>query len=145
MASHSGYCSMCGRYAQRLLRFRRCADCRDLAVARAAEESALRWVEKSCGKAGQLRKYGLTVEQYDAMLAAQDGRCAICRQPPAPHLSMRELLLFVDHDHTTQSVRGLLCHRCNSGLGIFYDDPRLLRRAIAYLAAAKRAVGEAAS
>lgn len=66
--------------------------------------------------------YGLTIEQYDALLARQKGRCAICKKT-----SMRNL--YVDHCHRTKLVRFLLCHKCNSGLGFFDDDPRLLRTA----------------
>src|SRR5262245_37438199 len=72
--------------------------------------------------------YGLTIEDYDALLARQGGACAICRKPP-------EQRLCVDHCHTTKKVRRLLCRRCNLGIGYFGDDPRLLRRAAAYLEA----------
>ena len=54
------------------------------------------------------RTYGLTVEEYDAMLAAQGGGCAICGRPPRADIS-----LHVDHDHNTGAVRGILCFRCN--------------------------------
>lgn len=74
------------------------------------------------------RKYRLTVEVFDAMVAAQNGVCAICSQPCATHSR-----LSVDHDHSTGLVRALLCRRCNSGLGHFGDNPRLLRLAADYL------------
>lgn len=74
------------------------------------------------------RNYGIEVEEYDAMLVAQNGVCAICEQPC---VSGRRLA--VDHDHRTNRVRGLLCSRCNQGLGLFGDDPERMRAAIAYL------------
>lgn len=74
------------------------------------------------------RKFGLTVEQYDEMLAAQGGVCAICGRPPR-----EDIALHVDHDHETGRVRGLTCFGCNNGLGDFGDDPQLLERASAYL------------
>ena len=57
------------------------------------------------------KRYGITVEEYDALLAAQDGCCAICRKPPREGSR-----LYVDHDHETNQVRGLLCPSCNTSL-----------------------------
>ena len=74
------------------------------------------------------RKYGITLEEYDALLAEQGGACAICRRPPTDGIS-----LHVDHDHKTGARRALLCFRCNNSLGDLEDDPDLLRRAAAYL------------
>jgi len=74
------------------------------------------------------RVYGLTVEQYDALLASQDGRCAICKR-----MSPDGRRLHVDHDHQTRRVRGLLCHDCNRGLGIFKDSADLLAAALDYI------------
>jgi predicted nucleic acid-binding Zn ribbon protein len=72
--------------------------------------------------------YGITIEEFEARLASQGNRCAICRTEEwsgkGPH---------VDHDHATGHVRGVLCHKCNLGLGKFNDDPELLRAAIRYL------------
>ena len=74
------------------------------------------------------RTFGLTIEEYEAMLAAQGGVCAICERPPRADIS-----LHVDHDHDTGAVRGLVCFRCNNALGDFNDDPSLVARAAAYL------------
>jgi Recombination endonuclease VII len=74
------------------------------------------------------RRFGITVEQYEAMLRIQGGRCAVCRNQP------RTRRLAIDHDHQTMAVRGLLCHRCNRGiLGHANDSVDLLRRAVEYL------------
>jgi Autographiviridae endonuclease VII len=75
-------------------------------------------------------KYGLTPEQYDAMLAAQGGHCAIC---PATEPGGGRAYFDVDHDHVTGKARSLLCHKCNTGLGMFKDNARLLRAAATYL------------
>lgn len=78
-------------------------------------------------------RYGITIDQYDAMLVAQGGRCAICPSTtPGGHGGRR---FHVDHDHTTGVVRGLLCSPCNSGLGHLGDNPDRLRAALAYLEA----------
>jgi hypothetical protein len=77
------------------------------------------------------RTYGLTVEQYDEILAAQGGGCAICGRKPRENIS-----LHVDHCHDTGTVRGILCFRCNNGIGDFANDPVLLRAAASYLEAA---------
>ena len=79
------------------------------------------------------RKYGMTVEQYDAMLEAQGGGCFICGRPPREDIS-----LHVDHDHSTGRVRGTLCFCCNNALADFKEDPHLLQKAITYLVAHDR-------
>jgi len=71
--------------------------------------------------------YGMTVAEYEAMLAQQNGVCAICETKPD------DRPLCVDHDHITREVRGLLCHSCNAGLGNYKDDLRRTRRATLYL------------
>jgi hypothetical protein len=63
-----------------------------------------------------LRRFGLGVPDYARILLSQDGVCAICRRPPTNYA------LHVDHDHRTNEIRGLLCHRCNRGLGYFAAD-----------------------
>ncbi len=80
-------------------------------------------------RAGHLkRKYGITIEQYDQMLAEQGGGCAICGREPRPDIS-----LHLDHDHESGNLRGILCFRCNNALGDLDDDVALLRAAVRYL------------
>ena len=74
------------------------------------------------------RKYGISIEEYDALLSRQEGDCAICGQPPRSDIS-----LHVDHDHDTGAIRGLLCFRCNNALGDFGDDADRLIGAAGYL------------
>jgi hypothetical protein len=71
------------------------------------------------------------------MLLGQDGVCKICSKPP-----LDNPYLCVDHSHITGRVRGLLCTRCNTGLGQFEDDPELLMAAYKYLKG-KRGLGVA--
>jgi len=92
--------------------------------ARRAEPAA-----KRADRSGYLkRKYGITIEHYDELLARQGGRCAICRREPRPDIS-----LHLDHDHESGLLRGILCFRCNNSLGDLDDDPGLLRAALRYL------------
>jgi hypothetical protein len=72
------------------------------------------------------RLYGITLQEYERLLAKQKGRCAICKRESRQTLQ-------VDHCHRRKAVRRLLCGRCNRGLGHFDDDVRLVRRAAAYL------------
>lgn len=76
------------------------------------------------------RTYGITVEQYESMLAAQNGVCAICFRGPT---GVRPL--HVDHCHRTGKVRGLLCHQCNWYLGTLDKDPETLVRLSVYACA----------
>ena len=74
------------------------------------------------------RTFGITVEDYERMLAEQCGGCAICERPPRD-----DIALHVDHDHRTGMIRGLLCFRCNNALGDLESDPELLSEASGYL------------
>jgi hypothetical protein len=72
------------------------------------------------------RFYGISREQYEGLVAKQGGVCDICRKPPQEPLC-------VDHSHATGRVRGLLCRKCNTGLGSYDDDANLMAAGIAYL------------
>ena len=72
-------------------------------------------------------KYGISLDDYKALFESQGGKCAICRKPQGKRS------LGVDHDHATGRVRGLLCDKCNLGLGYFDDEPDRLLAARFYL------------
>lgn len=75
-------------------------------------------------------KYGVDIEEYEAMFRTQKGRCAICQSAePGRHCHY----FAVDHCHKTGVVRGLLCLNCNDGLGRFGDSAEMLVAAAAYL------------
>lgn len=79
-------------------------------------------------------KYGLTLEAYQAMIAAQNNCCAICGRSDGGFTRLGRVVdLGVDHDHATGVVRELLCGNCNTGIGNFMDSPMLLWQAIRYL------------
>lgn len=89
-------------------------------------------------RTGTLRRYGLTIAEFDALVAKQDGKCAICGTDDPGGNGV----WHVDHDHSCctgrkiscgRCVRGLLCNRCNIGLGNFKDNPDVLRAAVSYL------------
>jgi hypothetical protein len=84
-------------------------------------------------RATTLKKYGLTIKQFDDMMDQQNGVCAICGRPPATDGWRTVTRLHVDHDHVTGRVRGLLCDTCNRGLGYFHDDLVKLELAKQYL------------
>jgi hypothetical protein len=71
--------------------------------------------------------FGITLQQHQAMYAAQDGCCALCKSPvPYDRID-------TDHDHTTGKVRGLLCHRCNMLMGFLDTSKELLYDAFRYM------------
>jgi hypothetical protein len=74
--------------------------------------------------------YGILPADYQAILEWQGGVCAICRRLPTEHLC-------IDHCHATGRIRGLLCRKCNTGLGCYEDDTELMNMAIKYLRATK--------
>lgn len=80
---------------------------------------------KSISYARRKSKYGISKEEYEALVLKQGSKCLICQE----HCDN----LRVDHDHETGEVCGLLCPNCNAGLGMFGEDPERLRAAIRYL------------
>jgi len=79
-----------------------------------------------------LKAAGATVEEFLQLLESQNGVCAICGEP-----CKTGRRLAIDHSHKNKNRRGLLCHNCNRGLGMFDDDIVRLRRAIQYLESTK--------
>ena len=69
-------------------------------------------------------KYDVTLDEYNLFLKKQNGICAICKSSKAT---------CVDHNHITKKVRGLLCIRCNTGIGMLQDNLKFLSNAISYL------------
>lgn len=80
---------------------------------------------------GRNKRYGLRRGQYEAMVAEQGGRCAICLVFPSG--DTKSDTLHVDHCHRTGRLRGLLCGSCNRAVGLFGDSERVLEAAIRYL------------
>lgn len=68
---------------------------------------------------------GITLEQKETLIQSQNGKCKICGNPM--------VRCYVDHDHTTGKIRGILCNACNLALGLFRDSLPNLKAAIAYL------------
>ncbi len=129
-------CSKCGRFRP-LSEFPRqggkrykqrhraqCKDCYNAALRNSPKKSA------RVRRANLRRYYGFSPEQYDAMLAEQGHQCLICGVSPEHSMKGR---LYVDHDHKTGKVRGLLCGLCNSGIGKLGDSIARLRAAADYL------------
>lgn len=73
-------------------------------------------------------RYGISPEQYYEMLTEQEGKCKICNQPIP-----EGQYLDIDHNHKTGEIRGLICNKCNKGLGFFGEDIKVLENAIKYL------------
>jgi len=86
------------------------------------------WSEKNrdCVRKHQLKKYGLSNDDYNKMFEVQNGKCAICNKTSEKKLS-------VDHCHDSGKIRGLLCDRCNHGLGNFKENINFMFKAIEYL------------
>lgn len=82
-----------------------------------------------------IKKYGITVCEYEVMYRSQNGACAICNSQleiaAAGRGSRRSAC--VDHDHVTGKVRGLLCHACNTAIGALQDDIGVIESALQYL------------
>lgn len=77
--------------------------------------------------------YGVTLDWYNKKLKEQDGVCAICKEPETAVIHGKSISLAVDHCHNTGSARGLLCTKCNRGLGMFRDKIDTIESAVRYL------------
>jgi len=73
------------------------------------------------------RRFGIILDDYNQLLYKQESRCAICL------IKQDNRRFSVDHDHKTGKIRGLLCNKCNLGLGNFRDSKTILEQAIKYL------------
>lgn len=87
--------------------------------------------------------YGIGIDDYNEMLAAQNGVCAICEKPEKAKVRGKVKPLSVDHSHTTGKVRALLCSSCNHLLGHAFESAEVLRAAALYLEQHADCVGEA--
>jgi len=76
-------------------------------------------------------RYGITKEEYESILLSQNNKCAICENTKSGHKNTDEMV--VDHCHKTQKVRGLLCNRCNTLLGLIDDNPEFMQNISKYL------------
>jgi hypothetical protein len=74
------------------------------------------------------RRFGISTEKYEELLLKQSGVCAICKK-----LEELDRSLAVDHDHKTGRIRGLLCTKCNTAIGLLNEDPVVLVNAQKYL------------
>jgi len=82
---------------------------------------------KTVNRERQLQQnYNITIADYDKMFSLQNGKCLICERASNKRL-------VVDHNHSTDEVRGLLCNNCNMGIGLLNDNPITLAKAVDYL------------
>lgn len=122
------YCRPCVRVYERA---RRAKDPEKRRAIDAARSRRWRQANPEKRRAQKLRQdYGLTPEQFDSMLRAQGGVCAICQESTTDYC--------IDHCHVTGRVRGILCRPCNVGIGQFRDDAKLLLDAADYVEAHAR-------
>jgi len=80
-------------------------------------------------------RYGISLDEVQTKFESQGGRCACCEEeiPHYTEFKGKNHLFHIDHNHDTGKIRGLLCTKCNTGLGLFNEDIDLIKSAIAYL------------
>jgi len=84
------------------------------------------WNAKNGRRRKLMERYGISLEEFDHLLTEQRGACAICGRT-------FDRTPCIDHSHRTGKTRGLLCRKCNAGLGFYDDDPAFMGTAVAYL------------
>ena len=134
-------CNVCGElkpYSD-FTRIKGCKDGREGTCKACTRKRSRRWAinnreqyRRNMRSANLKRNYGLTVEEYEEILRAQDNRCALCGsdEPGGTRVNRH---FHVDHCHETGATRGLLCQRCNTGLGLLGDNLSGLMQAVRYL------------
>lgn len=134
MAEGQKWCVGCGNWLP--------ADSEHFTKCKASKDGLQRWckmcMSRDSAKAQRhdhhlRRKYGISLLEYQQLLAAQGAKCAICERAEQSVRQGRSFRLAVDHCHTTGKIRGLLCANCNRGVGLLGDDPEACDRAAEYL------------
>ena len=130
----SGYTNDCKKCHNAYLKKRR----EDPVVAEKTRQSGARWRAanpEADKRKYLLRKFNMTLEEYKALLNKQGGVCAICgeKEQVLRRAKSGQEMLAVDHCHETGKIRGLLCFKCNTGIGALGDSVEGLERALDYL------------
>lgn len=123
---------------------RRCTMCKRMKPIEAFEREARRpsgygYTCKACrrreAKRHSITKYGVSIDEFEELKRKQGGGCAVCGRKFGHERGRggQETRLVIDHEHSTGEVRGLLCSRCNTAIGLFEDSVDLLKAAIEYL------------
>lgn len=125
-----------GHLGNRYVRYGQCLQCLAEDVKAKYKKNPEYWVEwrhknlDKCKSADIKRKFGITLVEFEAMMAAQNGICLIC-EVEFWTLNIRDVA--IDHDHVTGKLRGILCRKCNTGIGMMNDDVNVVKRAVKYL------------
>ncbi len=121
-------CRACGKHELKLygkVYKLYCSECWDVRLQAIAEKTI---------RDNLKAQHSMTLEEYNMLLAAQENKCAICKQPETAKDRLGNLQrLSVDHDHKTGKIRGLLCRHCNYALGRLDDDIGRVRALLTYL------------
>jgi hypothetical protein len=110
----------------------RCSLCRSSNAKNAAEYRKTPKGQKII-KNSNLKKYGITVDEYESMHDAQNGLCAICKKPETKTNQYGKIRLAVDHCHESGKNRGLLCMNCNRALGLVGEDLKTIQAMYEYI------------
>lgn len=132
------------------LKEKKCTNCNDMKELnkfyfRTNKKTKTKYYQSSCkscqnfydyklDKNKKLKKaYGITLQEYNELLSKQNNRCAICNVNNNGKYRKKERAFAVDHCHSTNKIRGLLCSDCNVGIGLLKDNVNFLESAIKYL------------
>ncbi len=135
--SPSRNCEKCGSPKKYYLKGRqwRCIDCLRI---KAREQRALgkylptQYTPNERRDKNYQQNYGITLDQYNWLLACQNGVCAICGRPETKIMRGKVAPLSIDHCHKTTRIRALLCHKCNLAFGYMREDPEQIKKLLKY-------------